>query len=42
MQLDMFINIRQLTWHQLYSDPGPKEAKITNVSPSSGIAALEP
>ena len=38
--LDTLNKIRQLTWNQLYRDPGLKWEKITSVRPPAGIDAL--
>ena len=38
--LDTLNKIRQLTWNQLYRDPGLKWEKITSVSPPVGIEAV--
>ena len=38
--LDTLNKIRQLTWNQLYRDPGLKWEKITSVRPPVGIDAL--
>jgi hypothetical protein len=35
--LDTLNKIRQLTWNQLYSDPGIKWEKITSIKPPAGI-----
>jgi hypothetical protein len=35
--LDTFNKIRQLTWNQLYRDPGIKWEKITSIKPPAGI-----
>ena len=32
--------IRQLTWNQVYTDPGLKWDKIASVSPPPGVASL--
>ena len=38
--LDTLNKIRQLTWSQLYRDPGLKWEKITSVKPPTGIDAI--
>ncbi len=38
--LDTLNKIRQLTWNQLYRDPGLKWEKITSVNPPKGIDGL--
>jgi len=38
--LDTLSKIRQLTWNQLYRDPGLKWEKITSVKPPAGIDAI--
>ena len=38
--LDTLHKIRQLTWNQLYRDPGLKWEKITSVKPPQGIDAI--
>ena len=38
--LDTLKKIRQLTWHQVYSDSGLKWEKIASVKPALGIEAL--
>ena len=38
--LDTLHKIRQLTWNQLYRDPGLKWEKITSVRPLQGIDAI--
>ena len=38
--LDTLNKIRQLTWNQLYRDPGLKREKITSVRPPVGIDAV--
>ena len=38
--LDTLNKIRQLTWNQLYRDPGLKWEKITSVKPPKGIDSL--
>ena len=38
--LDTLNKIRQLTWNQLYRDPGIKWEKITSIKPSAGIDAV--
>ncbi len=38
--LDTLNKIRQLTWKQVYRDPGLKWEKITSVKPPQGIGAL--
>lgn len=38
--LDTLHKIRQLTWSQLYRDPGLKWEKITSVRPPQGIDAI--
>ena len=38
--LDTLNKIRQLTWNQLYRDPGLKWEKITSVRPPAGIDAV--
>ena len=38
--LDTLNKIRQLTWNQLYRDPGLKWEKITSVKPPVGIDAV--
>ena len=38
--LDTLNKIRQLTWNQLYRDPGIKWEKITSVRPPQGIDAI--
>ena len=38
--LDTLNKIRQLTWNQLYRDPGIKWEKITSVKPPAGIDAV--
>ena len=38
--LDTLHKIRQLTWNQLYRDPGLKWEKITSVRPPQGIDAI--
>jgi len=38
--LDTLNKIRQLTWNQLYRDPGLKWEKITSVRPPFGIDAV--
>jgi hypothetical protein len=38
--LDTLNKIRQLTWNQLYRDPGLKWEKITSVRPPVGIDAV--
>jgi hypothetical protein len=38
--LDTLNKIRQLTWNQLYRDPGIKWEKITSIKPPFGINAI--
>jgi hypothetical protein len=38
--LDTLNTIRQLTWNQLYRDPGIKWEKITSIKPPAGIDAV--
>ena len=38
--LDTLNKIRQLTWNQLYRDPGIKWEKITSIKPPAGIDAV--
>ena len=38
--LDTLQKIRQLTWNQLYRDPGLKWEKITSIRPPQGIDAI--
>lgn len=38
--LDTLHKIRQLTWNQLYRDPGLKWEKITSIRPPQGIDAI--
>ncbi len=38
--LDTLNKIRQLTWNQLYRDPGIKWEKITSIKPPVGIDAV--
>ncbi|WP_414026325.1 hypothetical protein [Cyanobium sp. ATX-6F1] len=38
--LDTLNKIRQLTWNQLYRDPGLKWEKITSIKPPKGIDAV--
>jgi len=38
--LDTLNKIRQLTWNQLYRDPGLKWEKITSIRPPVGIDAV--
>lgn len=38
--LDTLNKIRQLTWNQLYRDPGIKWEKITSIKPPQGINAV--
>ncbi|MBD5803481.1 hypothetical protein AZOA_29210 [Azoarcus sp. Aa7] len=38
--LDTLNKIRQLTWNQVYRDPGLKWEKITSVKPPAGIDAI--
>lgn len=38
--LDALNKIRQLTWTQVYRDPGLKWEKITSIRPPKGIDAL--
>ena len=38
--LDTLNKIRQLTWSQLFRDPGLKWEKITSVKPPQGIDAI--
>ena len=38
--LDTLNKLRQLTWNQLYRDPGLKWEKITSVRPPVGIDAV--
>ncbi|TCS98724.1 hypothetical protein EDC36_104148 [Tepidimonas ignava] len=38
--LDTLRKIRQLSWNQLYRDPGLKWEKITSVKPPPGIEAI--
>jgi hypothetical protein len=38
--LDTLNKIRQLTWNQLYRDPGIKWEKITSIKPPFGIEAI--
>lgn len=38
--LDTLNKIRQLTWNQVYRDPGLKWEKITSVRPPAGIDAI--
>ncbi len=38
--LDTLNKIRQLTWNQLYRDPGLKWEKITSINPPKGIDRL--
>ena len=38
--LDTLNKIRQLTWNQLYSDPGIKWEKITSIKPPAGIDVI--
>ena len=38
--LNTLNKIRQLTWNQVYRDPGLKWEKITSVNPPKGIDAL--
>jgi hypothetical protein len=38
--LDSLKKIRQLTWQQVYRDPGLKWEKITSVKPPAGIEAV--
>src|SRR2546422_9634509 len=37
---DTFRKIRQLTWDQVYRDPGLKWEKVTTVKPPQGIDAI--
>lgn len=37
---DTFRKIRQLTWDQVYRDPGLKWEKVTSVKPPQGIDAI--
>jgi hypothetical protein len=37
---DTFKKIRQLTWDQVYRDPGLKWEKVTSVKPPQGIHAI--
>jgi hypothetical protein len=37
---DTFRKIRQLTWDQVYRDPGLKWEKITSVKPPQGMDAI--
>ncbi len=39
--LDTLNKIRQLTWNQLYSDPGIKWEKITSIKPPAGIDVVD-
>lgn len=38
--LNTLKKLRQLTWQQVYQDPGLKWEKITSVTPPAGIDAL--
>ena len=38
--LDTLNKIRQLTWNQVYRDPGLKWEKITSIRPPKGIDSL--
>ncbi len=38
--LDTLNKLRQLTWNQLYRDPGLKWEKITSVKPPAGLDAI--
>ena len=38
--LDTLNKIRQLTWNQLYRDPGLKWEKITSIKPPKGMNSL--
>jgi hypothetical protein len=38
--LDTLNKIRQLTWNQLYRDPGIKWEKITSIKPPQGIEVM--
>lgn len=38
--LDTLNKIRQLTWNQLYRDPGLKWEKITSIIPPAGINTI--
>ena len=38
--LDTLNKIRQLTWNQLYRDPGIKWEKITSIKPLAGIDVI--
>ena len=38
--LDTLNKIRQLSWNQLYRDPGIKWEKITSIKPPAGIDAV--
>jgi hypothetical protein len=38
--LDTLNRFRQLTWSQLYRDPGIKREKITSIKPPAGIDAV--
>lgn len=38
--LDTLNKIRQLTWNQVYRDPGLKWEKITSIRPPQGIDSL--
>ncbi len=38
--LETLNKIRQLTWNQLYRDPGLKWEKITSIKPPKGIDAI--
>jgi len=37
---DTFRKIRQLTWDQVYRDPGLKWEKVTSIRPPEGIDAI--
>ena len=37
---DTLVKIRQLTWDQVYRDPGLKWEKISSVQPPKGISAV--
>ncbi|WP_254929374.1 hypothetical protein [Cyanobium sp. T1B-Tous] len=37
---DTLNKIRQLTWNQLYRDPGIKWEKVTSIKPPAGIDAV--
>lgn len=38
--LDTLNKVRQLTWTQIYRDPGLKWEKVTSVKPPAGIDAI--